>query len=116
MNPLPVTIAPKAANDIRLLAVELRPGVLEHLTRIGVDYESCSGRTAFPHPPGLESGLWFRYQDGRTLLLEVLFFLTSEPEAITIRRVLVTPRETLPDWVLRPSEWSAYPPWPVIDL
>ena len=116
MNALPITIDARAADDIRGLPTEVRPAVLEHLTRIGVDHTTCSHRTAFPRPPGLESGLWLRRPDNSAALLEVLFLLTPDPIGILIRRVLLTPVERLPDWVSRPAEWSAQPPWPVVDL
>lgn len=116
MNALPVTIDPRAAEDVRGLPPELRPAVFEHLSRIGADHASCSRPTAIPHPPGLESGLWLRYADGRATLLEVLFFLTTDPEGVTVRRVLTRAVDRLPDWVIRPGEWSAHPPWPVVDL
>ena len=98
------------------LAVELRPAVFEHLARIGANHLTCSRRTAFPRPPGLESGLWMRYADGRASLLEVLFLIAHEPDGITVRRVIVTPLDRLPEWAAHPAAWPDSPNWPVVEL
>ena len=116
MSALPVTLDARAAADVAALAVELRPAALEHLARIGANHTTCSRRCSFPRPPGLESGLWVRYPDGRASLLEILFLITHEPDGITVRRVLVTTVDRLPDWVVNPSEWPGDKPWPVVDL
>lgn len=115
MNALPVYLDPRAADDVRGLAAELRPAVLEHLSRIGANHDTCSRPTAFPRPPGLESGLWLRRPDGVTLL-EVLFSITIDPDGVTVRRVLTRELDRLPDWAARPAEWTDDPAWPVVDL
>ncbi len=97
------------------VAAEILPAVLEHLTRIAANHATCSRPTSYPHPPGLESGLWIR-RPGAVTLLQVLFVLVADESEIGVRRVLLTEMERLPDWVLRPDEWGAYPPWPVVDL
>jgi hypothetical protein len=116
LSSLPVTYGERAKQDLVALPPELRLAVLEQLTRIAVNYQTCSRRSAFPRPPGWESGLWVRYPDARATLVEVLFLITAEPDGITVRRVLVTPVERLPGWVVNPAEWTGQPPWPVIDL
>lgn len=115
MSALPVSLDPRSAADVAALAVELRPAVLEQLARVGANHATCSRRTAFPRPPGLESGLWVRSTVGATLV-EVLFLLTHDPEGITVRRVLTTTVEKLPAWVTNPAEWPGQKPWPVVDI
>lgn len=110
MSQLPVTIAPRAMDDLRAIPSELRPAALEHLTRIGVNHETCSRRSAFPRPPGLTSGLWCRHASGSATLIEVLFFLTTDPDGITVRRVIVTTMDPPPAWVRDPTQW------PIVDL
>ena len=116
MIALPVTLAPMADADVRGIPADLRPAALEHLTRIGLNYFTCSRPTTFPRPAGHESGLWLRRGTGSAELLEVLFVVTADPEGIRVRRVLVTRVDRLPDWVNRPTEWSAYPHWQIRDL
>jgi hypothetical protein len=82
---------------------------------LAANHENCSRPTAFPRPPGLETGLWIR-QVNCAALLEVLFTIEVNPEGIAVRRVLLTPLDRLPDWSLRPDAWGAYPPWPVVDV
>ena len=116
LNALPVILSTRAKEDIRGLPFDLRPAVFEHLTRIGANHVTCSRPTAYPHPVGLESGLWLRRQGGEAQLLEVLFVLTATSDGVHIRRVLLGGSGRLPDWVSRPSEWSAHEPWPVVDV
>lgn len=116
MNALPVRLGPKALADLRAAPVELRPAVREHLNRIAANHATCSRPTAFPRPPGLESGLWCRYPDGRAALIEVLFLIDIDPAGIAVRRVVIRVHDRLPGWVSNPSEWPGEPPWPVVDL
>jgi hypothetical protein len=116
VSALPLEYRTAAVEDLRALPAELRPAVLEHLTRIAVDHASCSRLSAFPRPPCAESGLWFRYRDGRAALLEVLFHIDIEPERIIVRRVLLNQLDRLPGWVVNPTEWTDEPNWPIIDV
>ena len=112
----PLEYAATAGADMAELAPALRPAVLEQLTRIATDWKSCSRTTSFPYPPGYESCLWLRHADGKATLLEVLFSFRAKPDRIVVRRVKVRDLDRLPDWVSRPDEWGAYPPYPVVDL
>jgi hypothetical protein len=116
LNSLPVTYGERAKQDLAALPGELRSAVLEQLTRVAVNYQTCSRRSSFPRPPGWESGLWVRYSDSRATLVEVLFLITAEPDGITVRRVVVTPLDRLPDWATNPAEWVNQLNWPVVDL
>lgn len=116
MNSLPVTYGERAQQDLAAVPAELRQAVLEQLTRVAANFETCSRRSPFPRPPGWESGLWVRYPDARASLVEVLFLLTADHDGITVRRVLVTPFDRPPGWVVSPSEWGDQPNWPVVDL
>ena len=109
-------LSSRAHEDIRGLPIDLRAAVFEHLSRIGANHATCSCPTSFPHPVGLESGLWLRRRGGEAQLLEVLFDLTANSDGVHIRRVLLGDSGQLPDWVRRPSEWSAHEPWPVVDV
>ena len=112
----PLSLGPRAVDDLRPVAAELRPAVLEQLSRIAANFMSCSRPTSFPRPPGLESGLWCRSSDGSATLIEVLFELVVEPERILVRRVLIRSLPKLPDWAIRPDEWIAHEPWPIVEL
>ena len=116
VNPLPLDYRPAAVEDLRLVPTELRPAVLEHLTRIAADYASCSRLSSFPRPPCVESGLWCQDPDGRASLLEVLFHIDITPERIIVRRVLLRHLERLPGWVVNSAEWTGEPPWPVVQI
>jgi hypothetical protein len=97
------------------VSADLLPTVLEHLTRISANHATCSRPTAFPHPQGLEAGLWVRHTGGATLI-RMSFRLEGGPDRIVIRRVVLTHEPRLPDWVLRPDEWGNVSPWSVVDL
>ena len=116
MNPLPLEYLPAAVADLKAVPVGLRPAVLEHLTRIGADYRTCSRPSSFPRPPCMESGLWCRFVGGRATLLEVLFHIDILPERVIVRRVLLREMDRLPGWVVNPDEWGGEPPWPVVDV
>ena len=116
MSSLPQTLSERARQDLAGLPPELRPAVLEQLARIAANYQTCSRRSAFPRPPGWESGLWLRRADAGAALVEVLFLLETDPAGVTGRRVIVTVVDRLPGWVANPAEWPGDPPWPVVDL
>lgn len=112
----PLSLSQRAVDDLRLVAIDLRPAVLEQLSRISANFATCSRPTSFPRPPGLESGLWCRSEGGTASLVEVLFELRVDPESILVRRVLISTLPKLPDWVIRPDEWSAHAAWPIVEL
>lgn len=116
MNSLPVELQPSALEDLQLVPAELRPAVHEQITRIAVNYRTCSRDSSFPRPPCVESGLWCRYPDGRASLLEVLFRIDITPERIIVRRILLRHLDRLPAWVTNPSEWTDQPAWPIVDI
>ena len=116
MTVRPLEYLPRAVADLAALAPDLRPAVLEFLSRVAADAESCSRPTAFPRPPGLMAGLWCRYPTGGAALVEVLFELAILPDRVVVRRVVVTEMARLPGWVVNPAEWGGERPWPVVEL
>jgi hypothetical protein len=117
VNSIPYVLNERAAEDMRELPRELYPAALEQLARVAANYRTCSRRTAFPRPPGWESGLWCRHPDGRAALVEVLFLLTVDAGRLTVTRVICREVDRLPDWVVHPDGWAmANAPWPVVDL
>ncbi len=114
MSSLSLDYTPEALEDLRGVPLALRPAVLEHLSRLSANYATCSRPTAFPHPKGLESGLWVRHSGGATLV-RVSFRLEASPDHILVRRVVLTLEPRLPGWVTNPSEWI-HQPWPVVDV
>ncbi len=119
MNSLPPILLSSARRDLAAIRGLLRPAVLEQLTRVAVNYATCSQETKFPRTGGRESGLWCRYPNGRAALVEVVFRVEGEGELeefIAIRRILVSELQRLPPWATDPSGWGNVTPWPVVDL
>ncbi len=115
MSARPIVYDPRALDDLRAVPVSLVPGVKELLARLSANYTTCSRRTPAHRPPGLECGTWFREASGAATLVEVLFRLHVDEERIVVRRVLLTPVRTLPDYVTKPKRWRAKP-WPIVDV
>jgi hypothetical protein len=117
VNSLPLRYTQRALASIGQCPAEIRPAVLELLSRITANYISCSQITTFPRPVGLwESGLWCRHPDGRIWFVEILFKVGGVPEHILIRNAVITEQTRLPGWVVSPSEWTVHDPWPVVDV
>ena len=113
-----VVYLPRAQDEIRALPAELRPAVLEHLSRLAAHYQTYSRPTCFPHAPGLLSALWCRHGDGRATLVEVHFRLEVRDDLIAVRRVILVPLDSLPYYAANPAEFhaSVNEGWPVVDL
>lgn len=116
MNSLPYKLDGRAEADLADVTVNLRPAVLEQLSRVAVNSLTCSQPAAFPHPAGRESAVWCRFADGRAALVQVLFDLSDEEDRLLVSRVLVREFERLPPWATDPTGWGSVAPWPVVDL
>lgn len=119
MNSLPLEYMPTARDELAAIRGLLRPAVLEQLTRVAVNYATCSQETKFPRTGGRESGLWCRYPNGRAALVEVVFRIEGEgelEESLAIRRILVSELQRLPPWAIDPTGWGSVTPWPVVEL
>lgn len=116
-----LTLLPRAIDALAGLASELRPAVMEQMSRLAADHGSCSRPSYSPVavPGRMVSGLWCRHPGGSPVeLVEIVFDLVLDGDELKVRNVLVTRRDRLPDWHAQPAEWAGpeFVPWPVVDL
>lgn len=116
MNALPIQYDPRAVDDLRSVPPVLVPGVKELLSRLSVNYRTCSFPGPTTRPPGWECGTWFREPSGAATLVEVLFRIHADEERILVRRVILTAVERLPAYVENVAEWGLASPWPIVDV